>query len=291
MPRGPGANCKRVIHRMVDLLATCCVASCFILIGSTSASDIHDAVESHAPAKLLELLRAHPEAVNSTNNDYEASLPIHFAAAGGYTNVLTVLLENGAEVNATNKSGRTPLHEAALRGRLEAARLLLQRGARLDATDASRQRPLDWATEQGYADIVELFLARGAQINGGYWSPLDRAARHGHESVVRTLLAHNADVNSRESFSQSTPLISAASLGWTNTVRFLLEHKANVNAQTTNGYSALSQAARYGKKKDVVEILLPWNPTLNSKMTAAKRPSVGRSRTIQGGHIPKSQRS
>src|SRR5262249_2653468 len=57
--------------------------------------------------------------------------------------------------------------------------------------------------------------------------------------------------------------------GRTNIVRLLLEHHADINAQTTNGYSALSQAARYGKK-GVVEILLEWKPNIELEDDSGK---------------------
>ena len=40
-------------------------------------------------------------------------LQLHIAVANGYRQVLQLLLENGADVNAANDSGWTPLHVAS----------------------------------------------------------------------------------------------------------------------------------------------------------------------------------
>jgi ankyrin repeat protein len=55
------------------------------------------------------------------------------------------LLQNGADVNAKNKSGRTPLHIAAQKGNTELVRLLLASGANKTAKDNLGMTPYDFA--------------------------------------------------------------------------------------------------------------------------------------------------
>src|SRR5207249_2464333 len=104
MPRAPRVQRPGLIHHIV---AVCFFAVSLSLIskGSASAAEIHDLVESHAAARLVELLRLHPEAIHATNSDPEGSLPVHLAATNGDTNILKLLLDSGAEANATNKRG------------------------------------------------------------------------------------------------------------------------------------------------------------------------------------------
>ena len=59
--------------------------------------------------------------------------------------LLQLLLDNGAEVNATDDEGETPLHEAALTGIPQNVRLLLAAGANPQCRNNSGYTPLDVA--------------------------------------------------------------------------------------------------------------------------------------------------
>ena len=56
----------------------------------------------------------------------------HTAASRGNLEVLEVLLDLGARIDATNNDGRTPLHFAAESGHWECVRHLLDRGAKTE---------------------------------------------------------------------------------------------------------------------------------------------------------------
>ena len=58
-----------------------------------------------------------------TNN----ATPLHWAAGCGHADAVTLLLQNGADVNAKNIFGRTPLDNAALHGHIAVVRLLLRK--------------------------------------------------------------------------------------------------------------------------------------------------------------------
>lgn len=72
--------------------------------------------------------------------------PLQSAAAAGHTDIARRLLDAGANVNARGRdSGYTPLHAAAQSGNLELARLLLERGADPSATTDDGRTPRDLA--------------------------------------------------------------------------------------------------------------------------------------------------
>ncbi|CAE7790410.1 ankrd52, partial [Symbiodinium sp. KB8] len=56
-----------------------------------------------------------------------------------------------------------PLHLAARDGRSECVDLLLQAGAEKDATDKDGLTPLDFAAGKGRAECVDLLLKAGAE--------------------------------------------------------------------------------------------------------------------------------
>ena len=64
------------------------------------------------------------------------STALHLATDRGDTTMATLLLSQGADVNATTPYGMTPLHHAIIMGRLEMARLLLEHGAALNLAQA-----------------------------------------------------------------------------------------------------------------------------------------------------------
>lgn len=60
---------------------------------------------------------------------------LHEAAWMGKTEVLKLLIEKGADINATDKDGNTPLRWAELEGRTEALRLLTERTTGIKPAD------------------------------------------------------------------------------------------------------------------------------------------------------------
>jgi ankyrin repeat protein len=58
--------------------------------------------------------------------------PLHYAATGGHLEIIRLLLEENAYIDAESPNGSTPLMMAAMYGTAEAARLLMEEGA--DAT-------------------------------------------------------------------------------------------------------------------------------------------------------------
>lgn len=60
------------------------------------------------------------------------SSPLILAAAKGHTEIVRLLLDRGAHINATDHTGWTPLHAAIYGGHAEVVQCLLERGAQLD---------------------------------------------------------------------------------------------------------------------------------------------------------------
>ena len=67
----------------------------------------------------------------------------------GQLEVVKWLVEKGADVNATNKDGRTVLHSAADSGQLDVVKWLVEKGADVNATDKDGKTVLHMAAEQG----------------------------------------------------------------------------------------------------------------------------------------------
>eukprot|EP00755_Sulcionema_specki_P001899 Sspe_Gene.26422::Locus_10936_Transcript_1_1_Confidence_1.000_Length_1225::g.26422::m.26422 len=73
---------------------------------------VHAAVESgHAPM-ISEVVKSDPSLVNARNND--GSTPLHLAACDGKIEVVRLLVELGADVEARNDRGENPSRVASL---------------------------------------------------------------------------------------------------------------------------------------------------------------------------------
>ena len=59
--------------------------------------------------------------------------PLHYAAESGHLDIMQVLLEAGADVNARTDHGGTALMSAALQGQAETVKILLDNGAGVNA--------------------------------------------------------------------------------------------------------------------------------------------------------------
>lgn len=74
-----------------------------------------------------------------TFDDY----PLHKVAIWGDVEAAKVLLDNGADINATGEDGDTPLHRAAAAGQKEMVDFLVGRGADVSLRNRYGIRALD----------------------------------------------------------------------------------------------------------------------------------------------------
>ncbi|BDG76405.1 ankyrin repeat domain-containing protein [Wolbachia pipientis] len=87
------------------------------------------------------------------------------AAENGYTNIVNVLLEKGADVNRKNWYDMTPLHLAAGNGHVDIVNLLLEKEVVVDERDHSGNTVLHLAAKNGHVDVVKVLLEKGANVD------------------------------------------------------------------------------------------------------------------------------
>ena len=105
----------------------------------------------------------------------DGSSPLHWAIAGGQDEMCHVLLECGADSNASDGSGLVPLHWAAMarghasniteprvRGEyLKSSFELLVKGAKCNALDNQGCSPLHYAASVGFTDLIDVLKEWG----------------------------------------------------------------------------------------------------------------------------------
>jgi len=92
--------------------------------------------------------------VNARSANPFSVLPIHSATAGNHDDVVAVLIDAGADVNATQRHGWTPLHGAAQNGSLASVERLLAAGADPAARNDDGTSAIDLAQAAGHEAIV-----------------------------------------------------------------------------------------------------------------------------------------
>jgi ankyrin repeat protein len=113
------------------------------------------------------------------------------AALEGDTARVKVLLNHGANVNATDLEGRTALMFAAINLHLDIVEMLLERGADVNARANDGATALMLAASCGDAAIVQALLNRGADKSGTFtWTGKTAAilaAEKGYTVIVDLL--------------------------------------------------------------------------------------------------------
>ena len=158
------------------------------------------------------LIAERPEQVNARG--WGEVTPMHAAAAAGHTNILSLLLDHGGDVDLQGGvNGATPLLRASWEGKLEAGHYLLDRGADINARNRDNWTALFYAVHKGHIEFARMLLKRGAVVDDrdtvGY-TPLHLAVITNNIQAMRLLLEHGADVNARDKRGD-TPFQRAAS--------------------------------------------------------------------------------
>ncbi|MCY3550514.1 MAG: CotH kinase family protein [Candidatus Poribacteria bacterium] len=148
-----------------------------------SAQDLSGAVFI---GDLAAVKHALTEGANANAQDPQSgSTMLSIAALMGHTEIVALLLEHGADVNAKSRDGGTALHAAAFLGRVETVKLLLEKGADTTlrnnmggiAVDGAK---LDWAFAKGIIAMLQLEVDE-AEVKAGRAEVIKLLSRHSRE--------------------------------------------------------------------------------------------------------------
>ncbi|KAJ6056969.1 hypothetical protein N7460_000291 [Penicillium canescens] len=182
-----------------------------------------------------------------------AELPLCLAAEFERTQMIDLLLEFGADVNAANQQRQNYS---------VAKRIVEKRELNPNILGCFRWTPLGHAARDGNVDMVELLLRRDdIRINAvdpGEDSPLWLATKCGRTKVVGLLLqqGNRVNINCRNNKESETALSAAAGSGDLHTVKLILrDARTDLNAVDKSGKTAIWHADSKGHLQVVKELL------------------------------------
>ncbi|XP_047183838.1 protein TANC2 isoform X10 [Scophthalmus maximus] len=170
----------------------------------------------------------------------------------GYMDMVALLLEFGASVDALSESGLTPLGYAAAGGHMAIVAALCRRRAKVDHLDKNGQCALVHAALRGHMEVVK-FLIQSDWGMGPHQQQQQPSAQSQQQAAFT------------KSHAVQQALIAAASMGYTEIVSYLLDlpekdeeevERAQINNfDTLWGETALTAASGRGKL-EVCRLLL-----------------------------------
>ena len=179
--------------------------------------------------------------------DGEGVSPLDEAVWYGSLDTVALLLAHGARLNEREtKTSATPINEAAYKGHVQLVQYLLQFKPDLEIPDKHGYRPLDNAIRMGKEDCALLLLnAAGKQAPEFFEKAMDAAIRKDESVLVDSLINHGANMSGTLP-SGATPLDVAAFGGSAKVVDVLLKNNADPNISGPNGIRPLEDAALKG---------------------------------------------
>ncbi|KAL8998756.1 MAG: hypothetical protein Q9188_006033 [Gyalolechia gomerana] len=174
-------------------------------------------------------------------SDGDGSRPLHVATRFAPSEMVSLLLDSGSDIDAKDNWGRTSLTNAAILNRLNTVELLLGRGADITVKDVDGKTALHWAAKNNHLGVVRVLLSTGKarfaanepwaedwfDKNGDL--PIHVAAREGHVEPVKLLKGGRqlSELHTKhgETLIHVTTLTNQLPLA-----KELMRHNVNVNA-------------------------------------------------------------
>lgn len=225
-----------------------------------------DAAEKGDVAVLHEIITNKLEKVN--RHEMWQRTALHWACLTGQYQAVTYLIENGADVDASDDEGWTGLHWAANNGHVELVKLLLKNSADVSLIDQNGRTakslaatpeineliPLsDPSSDSGEMDVIPMSTDEVVEAPD-IWD----AAEQGKIEQIHQFIRAGVDVNTVGMWDR-TPLHWAALAGQTEVIKILLSMGASAHYQDDEGWTPFHWAVNNSHLESVQLMLQYFN--------------------------------
>jgi len=256
------------------------------------------AVNKEDAAEVRKLL-ADPTTILDVRDQFGCT-PLHKACMRGNHELASMLLDKGADINATCNEGSSPLFLATMFSpTTDLVEALLSRGAKMDVLTKDGGTMLHAAVSGGRMNAVKLFLEQKrmnihAQRNDGATILIDAVQHSGDKSLIEYLISKGADINAVDHRganvmhkalvggkvqlfdflllkgvnmkvpSSPPPLHFAAMGGHKESVEWLIAKKVDINEKSKDGSTALMRACKDSGNVEILQLLQSKGADLNA---------------------------
>lgn len=261
-------------------------------------------LESAARNDLEDVKRLLSAGVNPDVTNEDGLTALHQCCIDDNEEMLKLLLEFGASVNARDTELWTPLHAAATCGHVHLCRYLIDKGAELLAVNADGNMPYDICEDEVTLDYIETEMAkrgitqedidetrlipekqmlndlkqiakRGGDlefINSEGATPLHVAAANGYQEVTEFLLDHHVSVDRRD-YDSWQPIHAAACWLQPEILEILVRNGADIDAKTRIGETAFDLC----EDAEIRQKILDMKDEIENNKASRTKDSVRRS--------------
>lgn len=215
-----------------------------------------------------------------TNKDYTGRDALFWASISLKSKAVESLIKAGVNVNTENCIKTTPLIAAIESkepdiNRDEVIKLLLDNGANPDATDLRGKAALILATTSGNEKMIEMLLSKGANVDikdlVNNKTPLQIAIENKNDKIIGLLIAHKCNVNLKNA-DGLTPLMIACNSADITAFNLLIKNGANINDKDNNDESIFIKACKIKDEKTALDIL---NALISAKVDVNTKDNKG----------------
>ncbi len=240
-------------------------------------------------------IKAFQQSVNKSGSLYKDWPMLNIASLLGETAIAIQLLDQGADILATDSVGNSAMHRAASKGQLDILKLLIKHGGNINAVNSRKETPLYLAAASGQLKTVKLLVKNQADTSitaKNKTSPLSVAITNGHPKSALALSSGRLDkasihralllaiqkkmetlgvqlikiddhINQPDNKKRSA-LWHSADLGLRKVTAALIQSKQTpINLADKNGYTALARAVSRGHL-DIAKLLIDRGARVNT---------------------------
>ncbi|KAK3085721.1 hypothetical protein FSP39_007780 [Pinctada imbricata] len=219
-------------------------------------------LESAARNDLEDVKRLLSAGVNPDVTNEDGLTALHQCCIDDNEEMLKLLLEFGALVNARDSELWTPLHAAATCGHVHLCKHLIDKGAELLAVNADGNMPYDICEDEVALDYIETEMAK----RGITQEEIDETRLIPEKQMLNDLKKvanRHGDLEFRTP-EGATPLHIAAANGYLEVAEFLLDHHVSVDVRDGDSWQPIHAAACW-LQPEILEILVKNGADIDAK--------------------------